>query len=156
MEMILYRKGERFVVLYDECDHKLVSAYKWLITSDGYVLANFKGTYALMHRMILNAPKGSFIDHKNRIKTDNRRENIRFCTLAQNQQNRDKCNKRPSTSKYRGVSMVYSGRGFRASIRTGKRTIPLGRFDNEEEAARAYDKAARELHGEFANPNFPE
>lgn len=96
------------------------------------------------------------IDHKNGNGLDNRRSNLRFCTNAQNQHNQRKWGSRsgkPLSSRYKGVSWHRRGH-WRAKIQAQGKRRYLGQFQSEEAAARAYDRAARELHGEFAVLNF--
>lgn len=152
MEMILYRKGEAFTVLYDECDHELVSSHKWLISSDGYVVTHIGGKPTLMHRMILGTPKGFLTDHKNRVKHDNQRENLRICTKAENQRNR----KNTPNKKYQGTTSISGSSKYAAQIKVNGSAIFLGGFDTEEDAARAYDRAAAFYHKDFAYLNFPD
>jgi len=149
MELIIFRKGEPFKVLYDDCDHELVSKYRWGINSYGYAVS-YKGQSAiLMHRLILNAAKGEIIDHINRETYDNRRANLRLCSHGSNMANRASW----GSSQYLGVSKLASGK-YRALIQYNKKGKGLGTFISEEDAARAYDNAAKEIHGEFANLNF--
>jgi hypothetical protein len=108
-----------------------------------------------MHRDIMNSPKGLLVDHRNCDGLDNRRANLRLATHSQNQ-----CNKRKrrskTSSRFIGVSFdKWTGRWY-ASIKTNGKTIWLGRFDSEIEAAKAYDRAAIKYHGEFARLNFPQ
>lgn len=110
-----------------------------------------------MHRMILDPPHGMFIDHINGNGLDNRRENIRLVTPSQNALNARRAF-RNKQSKYRGVS-ISQAPGVEglwvAFIRANKKHKNLGYFKDEEAAARAYDDAAKVLHGEFARLNFP-
>ncbi len=107
----------------------------------------------LMHRQIMQPERGFCIDHKNHIGLDNRRKNLRQATHAQNNYNRKKI---PGTgsSIYKGVILQKDHSKFYASIKVNRRKIFLGYFDNEIDAARAYDEAARKLQGEFAVLNF--
>lgn len=109
-----------------------------------------KGTFRL-HREILCAEKGTTVDHKNGIGLDNRRENLRFASLANNQWNRRKA-KIDATSQYKGVWLTRQGYWV-AKIRAGGEQVRLGGFTTEQAAAWAYDEAARELHGEYARVN---
>lgn len=107
-----------------------------------------------MHRIIMNPPKGMFVDHINGDGLDNRRENLRICTISQNTAN----SVRPSTntSGYKGVqSSGRSTRPWKATIHAKGITKYLGAYRTKEEAAIAYDKKAVELYGEFAKLNFP-
>ena len=108
-----------------------------------------------MHQLIMQRPKGLDVDHINHDGLDNRKINLRLCTRSQNSQN--KRIRRDSNSGYKGVTPV--GRKWAAYIgdpqtpATRKRQIRLGTFATREEAALAYNKAARELYGAFAQLN---
>ncbi len=106
-----------------------------------------------MHRLILQAPAGSIIDHKNRNGLDNRKANLRFATPAQNAANRAKVPGLGS-SIYKGVKR--DGGRWRATITHNGTREHLGFFDNEIDAAKAYDQAAKIYHAEFAVLNFPQ
>lgn len=91
----------------------------------------------------------SEIDHINRDKTDNRWENLRAATKQENAYNKAP---RGRTSRFKGVYRSKQGRWV-AGITFNKKSKSLGYYDSELEAALAYNKAARELHGEFAYLN---
>jgi len=93
------------------------------------------------------------VDHADRDKKNNRRNNLRPCTLSQNQSN--KLVHRNNKSGYKGVSLHSQSDKWRAIINHNKKKISLGLFFSKEEAAKAYDEAARRLQGEFARLNFP-
>ncbi len=59
------------------------------------------------------------------------------------------------SSKYKGVIRVKRDRKWQATIQANRRKLSLGAFDDEIEAAVAYDRKAKELFGEFAYLNFP-
>jgi len=109
------------------------------------------------HRVIWKMVYGTdpdTIDHRNGQQGDNRLENLRDCTNAENSRNYAKPT--GASSKYRGVCWVKRDKAWAARISTGKGgKRSLGNFKDEVLAARAYDRAARELHGEFATLNFP-
>lgn len=151
MEMIIYHKGEPVTVLYDECDHQLVLNPRWHIHL-GYVATNIDQKKVLMHRLLLGPGEKMHVDHKNRVKSDNRRLNLRVCTHSDNLKN-----KKPfGVSRYLGVYLYKPNGKYGAQIKASVGRKFLGYHHTEEEAARAYDRAARLYHGEFANPNFPE
>jgi len=114
-----------------------------------------------MHRQIMGAPsfglaqggQGKVIDHRNREGLDNRKSNLRLATHSQNNCNRKQIQ---GSSKYRGVNYVKNRKKWRAAINYNRIYKHLGFFENEEDAARAYDEAAKIYHGEFATLNFPQ
>ncbi len=109
-----------------------------------------------MHRVIAGTPKGLETDHKNHDTLDNRRENLRTCTHSQNMANQhNQSRKSTLSSRFKGVSWNSERQCWRANIRIDGRTRFLGQFDDEKDAASAYDAKARELFGEFALTNFP-
>lgn len=108
-----------------------------------------------IHHMVLGfPPPGYVIDHINGNGLDNRRENLRIITTGQNTTWR--AIQRNNTSGFRGVSWNKSKKRWDAKIKVNGKAMHLGRFTNKEDAARAYDKAAREHFKEFAKLNFPE
>jgi len=115
-----------------------------------------------MHRYIMNAKKGNIVDHKNGDTLDNKKDNLRFCTASQNTVN-SRYSKNMGSSVYRGVSYRKKSRAmvnelsrpWMAKVTYQRKRYFLGQYATEEEAARAYDVKAKELHGEYAILNFP-
>ncbi len=157
------------VALVDDDDYERVNQYKWHVRKFGnifYASRNIRlrsckearetglpeRTIVLMHRFIMNTPDDKDVDHINHGGTDNRKENLRECTPSQNGGNRLLQN---GTSKYKGICWDRATDKWMARIRYKQKQIYLGRFINELEAARTYDKKAGELFGEFAYLNFP-
>jgi hypothetical protein len=96
-------------------------------------------------------------DHIDGDKLNNTPANLRICTPSQNSANRPA--PRNNTSGYKGVWYDASRPGvkkWRATIERDRRQYHLGLHATSEEAARAYDAAARELFGPFARTNFTE
>ena len=113
---------------------------------------NGKRTTQRMHRLIMNCPKGLLVDHKNHDGLDNRKCNLRLCTNAENQYNQKPLQKKTS-SQYRGINWQKRIGKWDVWIQLNGKSIFLGSFSNEIEAAKAYDKKAKELFGEFAHLN---
>lgn len=140
--------------------HALVSSedYAWLSQHEWYELSGrairtIGDSIIGMHVAIVKPAEGMEVDHINRNPLDNRRENLRECTPAQNRRNRGpfKNNK----TGYVGVRLSRSPGKFIAQIGHQKTTIYLGTYESAEEAARAYDAAAQHFHEEYATLNFP-
>jgi hypothetical protein len=106
-----------------------------------------------MHREIIHIPKHMVCDHKNRNGLDNRMANLRPATVSQNLCNRAK-RKTKTRSKYKGLEWDKNQRKWKARIQLNNKKINLGSFSNEIDAAKAYDKKAKELFREFACLNF--
>jgi hypothetical protein len=142
--------------LVDDEDYESLNRYKWCITkvyaSRGVSIKN-KNHIILMHRVIVNAPPNMQVDHINGDPLDNRKCNLRICTHAQNIHNQKprKCGNR--TSGFKGVSRDRRNGKWRARIHVADQEYWLGVFENERDAAAAYNEAARRYHGEFAYPN---
>ncbi|MHC4575242.1 MAG: HNH endonuclease [Planctomycetota bacterium] len=108
---------------------------------------------ARMHHLVLRTLPGMLPDHINRNGLDNRKANLRLATPAQNIWNRRKFNA-PSRSNFKGVDWVQKQKKWRARILVHGKRIYLGSLQNELDAARAYDQAAKKYHGKFAALNF--
>jgi hypothetical protein len=105
-----------------------------------------------MHRMIARPRKGYIVDHIDHNGLNNRRSNLRVCTPRQHQANRGPCG---GSSRFVGVFFDERNRKWQAHIMAHGKHYYLGLFDDEVEAAKARDRKAYELHGEFAYLNFP-
>ena len=98
--------------------------------------------------------EGQMVDHINRDKLDNRRENLRLCNMTESNRNRGPIHFKHSssiTSKYKGVH--WSKNKWRATIEVNGKKIYLGFFDNEQDAAIAYNEAAKKYFGDYAYLN---
>jgi hypothetical protein len=96
------------------------------------------------------------IDHRDRNGLNCSKENLRFATHAQNQRNSIRVYRRKKASRYRGVYWEKGCQLWRVRIRFEGKSFELGLFEDESEAARAYDDGIAKLYGEFARFNFPE
>lgn len=140
------------IALIDDADHDLVLQYTWCaqrIRKRWYAVTGTGGQFVSMHRVIMNASTGEQIDHRNGDGLDNRRENLRFCTSAQ-----QAYNKGPQPykrhSQFKGVTWAARSQKWKAQIMQDGVNYHLGLFDREEDAADAYRTAAIERFGEFA------
>lgn len=138
--------------LVDDADYDWLMQWKWCYAAVGYAVSRIQGRVVYMHRLIAGSPQGMEIDHVDHDKLNNCRSNLRIATRAQNNGNRLK--QPNTTSRYKGVAWYKAQGRWRAMIHRDDRPIFLGYFDDEIEAARAYDRAARELFGDFAKTNF--
>lgn len=135
-------------VLLNKEDFEELSRFKWcaVIRSGIPYAVRFVGAKALaLHRVIMNAPDGLCVDHINHDSLDNRRENLRVCTRLENLRNR---RSKRGVSQFQGVSPSLGK--WRVDI-AGRY---VGTYSDEIVAAKAYDTAATEQYGQFANLNF--
>ncbi len=151
MKKIPLTKGK--FALVDNEDYESLMQRKWHINNWGYAvstitLPNKERKKLYMHRVVNKTPAGLETDHINRNALDNQKHNLRSATRTQNECNKPaKLNK---SSKYKGVGWMKIDNKWRAHIKIGKSRKYLGYFENEIDAAKAYNEAAIKLHGEFA------
>lgn len=163
----------------DDEDYEYLSQFNWHanLNNGGFYavrtirLESGKRTRLAMHRHLLNLTDKNYqVDHKDRDTLNNQKYNLRKCTVRENNKNRN--SSKGSTSKYLGVHLkeckktYMTKRGmvtnikmrYVTKIQTTEKELYLGSFEHsiegEIEAAKAYDKAAKIHHGEFANLNF--
>ena len=160
-DMKQIRLTQRMVALVDDADFEQLSKHKWCaVRARGrwYAVRSIpmekgKQTTIRMHRFIMNAPRDQQVDHLDGNGLNNQRSNLRICTSAQNNRNRRKM---VGTSPvFKGVYWNKENQRWHAQITQNGHRHHLGYFDNEIDAAYAYDAAARKHFGEFACINFP-
>jgi hypothetical protein len=146
--------------IVDISDVDRVRDYPWYANTNGYVVAshyaNGKKVNVYLHRLVLGAGPRQIIDHADRDRRNNRKANLRFCTVSQNCSNRAAL---PNATGYRGVrtDKTYSVAKYRAEIAPiqGAPKIRGPRRLSAKEAAVDYDALALEFFGSFAVLNFP-
>jgi len=149
----IYLNGN-YTILIDTKDYPLVKDVTWRIHNSRGVLyaRGWNGKKLIfLHRILIGIPpKGYDIDHINQNSLDNRRENLRICTHAENCQNAklSKINK----SGYRGVSWNNTNKNWRVRL-TARPTIEVGSFHTLIEAVNAYDAAIVKRRCEFGVTN---
>lgn len=143
--------------LIDDDDYSRIARYRWYYQSPmGYARAWIEGKRVYMHRLIFNVKQKEIqVDHINGNKLDNRKENLRIATPSQNQANKPKTSKKCS-SRYRGVCYEptsTSKKKWRAMAMENGTSHYLGHFTTEQEAALAYNAAAKKFYGDYAKIN---
>lgn len=139
---------DKYTIVDDE-DYEYLNQWKWCINSNGYAIRSEKGKHILMHKVIINDK--SNVDHINGDRLDNRRNNLRLATHKENMRNKNKINN--TSSKYKGVTYNKRAKKWKSQITIDKNCIYLGLFENEVDAAKAYNIKAIELFGDFAKLN---
>lgn len=140
--------------LVDDTDFDWLNQWEWCATAGGYAMrrvtnADGSSTYIYMHRLITGAGENVFADHINHDTLDNRRCNLRIATPGESMRNIRA--RQGRSSVFKGVTLT-KGRWL-ARIQIDGRTVPLGVFLTQRDAALAYNEAAIRLHGEFAHLN---
>ena len=157
MKTITLSKG--YVAIVDDEDYEDVSRHKWSACEKGHTVyalrrVRINGKYhsLYLHRYLMSLScLGKHIDHIDGNGLNNRRENLRLCTNTENLRNQRSSH---GFSQYKGVAWRKDIRKWQAQIKVDRVSIYLGAHEEEEAAARAYDKAAKKHFGEFANLNF--
>jgi hypothetical protein len=159
MRLIQLGGLQPFFCQVDDEDFDRLSRHSWCIHRGGgyrqriYVQANIKieGQWkrVLMHRFIMGLTAGQKCDHRDNNGLNNQKSNLRVATDGQNQHNQT-----VRKGRFKGVSWHRKAKKWVVQIAVNGQRLYLGLFEDEVEAARAYDLKAKELHGDFAKTNF--
>lgn len=141
-------------VQVDEADLQLVQQHRWYVceTRNGarvfrYAKARIGGRVITLHRLLMQPAAGLQVDHVNGDGLDNRRQNLRLCTPAENSRNARR--RADSSSGFKGVRR--NGPHWWASIAFEGTRYGLGNYETPQTAHAAYSLAAQLLHGDFHN-----
>lgn len=153
------------IALVDDEDYEYLNQWKWQVKKHRKTFyahrtkqipnSNRKKDHFKMHRVVMNVADPKIeVDHVDHNGLNCQRSNLRIATRKQNKQNAS--SHKDSASKYLGVLVEKrkNGISYCAQIGINGKSTHLGSFKSEEEAAKAYDRAAIKHYGEFANPNF--
>jgi len=150
--------GRSRYAIVDLEDLPKLSPIRWYASSNRHSHIVYAHTHdskgendTYMHHFILGV-KGVIVDHINGNGLDNRKSNLRICTHKQNCRSSRK--RKIKTSKYKGVHRLKTSKKWCVQIGLNYKKIHIGYYNTEEEAAKAYDKAALKYYGEFACLNF--
>ena len=143
-----------FKTVFDIEDYSEIKNYKWLVnrfrgskTYSNYYIISSKGKF--LHRILLKEPKGKTIDHIDGDSMNNRKSNLRICTIRENSKNNKihKYNK----SGHKGVLWYYyrNVNKWMAYICIDNKRTTLGYFEDYDEACKVREDAEKELFGEF-------
>jgi len=154
------KKHPNTFALVDDGDYEKLNRHKWYATEpyEGKIYAHRRQriddkTIAFhMHVVIIGKVEGKITDHRNGNGLDNQRHNLRHCTHKENIRNQGI--NVANTSGYKGVCWNRWRNKWQSNIKYNNKTLHLGLFTCLIKAAKAYDKAAKKYHGEFANLNF--
>lgn len=145
MKLIPLTQGQFAKV--DDDDFERISKFKWCSSFEVYRFYAVRGgwvdgkTVAIrMHRVIMNAKRGQYVDHINHDGLDNRRTNLRICTNGENMRNRSGPQKN-STSGILGVRWRKDRSKWESRMCVNGKNMSLGHFENKHDATRAYAEA---------------
>lgn len=143
--------------IVDAADYEWLMRWKWHFNYKGYAArSEYVGVKhgkqivktERMHRIIANPPSHLSVDHIDGNRLNNSRNNLRWATSSQNKCNSQKKRKGKYSSKFKGVS--WRDNKWRARFSQNNKTVHLGDFESEIDAAKAYNEAVKQHHGEFA------
>lgn len=143
--------------LVDDEDYKRLDQYSWYCVKvrerHQYAYTTIKGKAIHMASMIMKPSNKYQVIHLDKNGLNNQKYNLKIASITQRNRSRVK-QESESSSRYKGVSYDKSTGKWRSRILINYKTIYLGRYNNELEAAQAYDKAALKYFGEFAQLNL--
>jgi hypothetical protein len=161
MLLKVYKNNKCFNFIIDAEDYEKIKDWKMSPVENGcgqtYLRLtkhfDYYSIYTYFHRYIMNCPTDMVVDHINNNTFDNRKQNLRITTEVQNRWNSKACNykNKKKSSQFIGVIWSKQKNRWRAQVDN----TYLGLFENEKDAAYAYDTYCRKYRGEYAKLNFP-
>lgn len=155
MKLVQLTKG--FVATVSDQDFSRVQEFKWtaiVAKHTVYAYRQYQNRSIYLHRFIKSARPGEEVDHRDGNGLNNCRRNLRIASHQQNAFARwHNTKKKKRTSQFRGVSFCWATGKWRARLIKNYCEVWLGRFDSQQEAAHAYNIAARHYFKSFASPN---
>jgi hypothetical protein len=141
-------------VLLDDEDYERLERFRYYKHKKGYAYrfdesSGHRKAYYMHHDVVGNI-KGMVVDHINGNKLDNRKENLRITTNAQNIHNTGNYKKQNKTSPYKGVIWNKGAKAWQATMRINGEQRRLGWFETEEAAANAYNHHVKQLRDDLA------
>lgn len=142
----------------DSEDYNKLIVHKWYAVGNKktVICTDIKGKRVILSHLILNYTGSLEVDHKDRNYLNFAKDNLRIATRSRNLANRSKVLAKTASSQYKGVSWNKLMKQWMAKLTFNHKQMYLGCFNNEVHAAKAYDRKAKQLWGEFALLNFPE
>ena len=148
------KKYGKFTCILDVDDLELIKKYKFHIyknsTNSKFYVRCYKGVIngkeksEALHRLIMNTPTGLQTDHINRDTLDNRRCNLRICTIAENKQNQD-AQKNNKSSGHKNIYWCREQNKWRVALRLNQKLISFGRYTELEEAIKVAEDARKKM-----------
>lgn len=132
----------------DKNETERCSDYKWSLNKDGYAISSKDGKNFYLHRYLVCAQKGEYIDHINYDRLDNRKENLRICTNSQNLMHRSSLASN-NTTGYHGIIFRKDRNKFSVEIQANKQKIFIGHYDKVDDAIVARKEAELKYFGKY-------
>ena len=147
--IITTTKNVKFIVLIDNEDVEKIQLYRWHMQKK-YVACKKGCGHMYLHRYLLNAPANLQVDHRNRNTLDNRKSNLRICSVKDNNRNHSKnCNNK---SGYKNIYKVKNRELWKVAIRAdGNEYVKYFKLDELNQAIEWRNEVLKRVHGEYAN-----
>ena len=151
---ILFASNTNNEFLISPEDYEVVKRHCWYETKEGYLMTRInKNKQIFLHRYLMFGEddteyKDILVDHQSKVRSDNRRENLRVCNDSENARNMSIPS--TNTSGHIGVSYYTPGNKWRAYVTVDRKFISLGYYDSFEDAVKARIDGERKYYGEFA------